>query len=231
MIGAGGVAQQVAQALLLHMEYAMGAPKLTVFDGDKFEGNNAPRQFLARDPDNVGRNKAEMFRNHFAPIYGGVLEHVPHYFYHGLAVSHLKGQEVDGIVVVADNHAARMAGLAVARDLGCPLVSGANETSSGEAWCWRPEVDGTAADPFVRYPEIELAGDRDNPLSASGCSTDEDYAAEPQTPRANALTAACLLHVAAGNLCNPMWDMFDVAETRFTGNSMTATTFHGFLNP
>lgn len=216
IVGAGGVAQQIAQALLLHAEYQLETPEVVVYDGDVFEEDNSPRQFLARSKDNVGGNKATVFAAHFNGIYGGEITPVESYFYTELAFEH-DPDDVIGIITMADNHAARVNSMEAAQVLNCPMISGANETDHGEAWVWRPGMDDKV-NPFKRYPDIIKAGDRDNPLAAGGCATDDAFEDNPQIPLGNALTASAIMMVVSNNIGVDKFDGHEVVEARYMQN-------------
>lgn len=210
--------------LLQHLEYTVDAPLVVLFDNDKFEEHNGARQFLARNADNIGKNKAQVLADYYTPLYKGKIETEEGWFYRG------RGRGFDLIIVCADNHGARYAALQDGEQYGIPVVSGANETKSGEAWVFSPEFSTKRQHPLFRYPEIaELADASDNPVVASsGCASDEAISDNPQLPLGNAMTAAMMLTVIADVLERPSPPEYAVSQASFGSGFLRTETHKDF---
>jgi molybdopterin/thiamine biosynthesis adenylyltransferase len=224
IIGCGGVASHILMPLLQTAEFALQAPTIFLWDGDTFEPNNCGRQFLAHAHN--GRNKAEAFADHYAPLYKGEVVAVPRWF---------TGQECvedkySTLICAVDNHAGRRNVRAAVKSRRCIMFSAANETNSGEAWVLRHDFCDTAADPFIRYPDLALDVGRD-PAGPAGCMSDAAITDNPQLPAGNFSAAALCMWLIAGNLCgrNPKSDL-NPAEARFSRNGIFSKRYRDFID-
>jgi len=226
IVGCGGVACCLVTSLLQTAEFMLGKPTIHLWDGDKFEKKNIARQFLANG--NEGGNKADVFASHFTKLYSGSLVSHPDWF-HQFAHEFIPDSL---IICVSDNHAARRYCRDAARDFNVPLISGANETDSGEAWVWLREFEGTPADPWIRYPDLHKDVGVD-PIRPVGCASDTAFADNPQIPAGNFMTAAgimWLVHGLFGRKDHAPSYEHNPAEYRFCRNGWFGKTFHQVLN-
>lgn len=224
IIGCGGVASHLMMPLLQTAEFALGAPPIFLWDGDTFEPKNTGRQFLAHAHNE--RNKAEAFTEHYAPLYGGEIVAVPRWFT-GQECIEDKGSV---LIVAVDNHAGRRNARDAVKVKRCLMFSAANETNSGEAWVLRRDFIDTAADPFVRYPDLALDIGRD-PAGPAGCMSDAAIEDNPQLPVGNAMSAMLCMWLLAGNICckNPKSDL-NPAEARFSRNGIHSKRYRDFID-
>lgn len=177
IIGCGGVGSWLAPCLI---RLAPDGKRLvTLVDGDTLEPKNMDRQLF--DESDIGDNKAHALsrRYHCEFIdkwYSlGTVEHTPS----------------DWLFVCVDNHPARLAALRACDMFGCSAIVGCNETTSAEAYIYRPEWRDTRLDPRVYYPEISSDRSGDPRAAAIGC-TGESQLAKPQLVTANKMASSLM---------------------------------------
>lgn len=177
IIGAGGVGSWLTPAVCL---LASDPQLVTVIDGDDLEEKNLNRQLF--DEEDIGRNKAlALGAKYKCPA-------MPEYF-HRASIPDLQPEDV--LLVCVDNHPARKEALAAADQAGAYVYIGANETTSAEAFYYRPGWKLSRLDPRVYYPEIET-DTGGNPIAARiGCTGDAQRAT-PQLVSANFQAAALM---------------------------------------
>lgn len=174
LIGCGGVGSLLAPVLIK----LMGAGKVVLVDGDKFEPKNLDRQLF--DPRTIGHNKAAAL----GELYG--VEAIDQWFVMGLLDLH----DEDWLLVGADNHPARHAALGEADRSGCRVIIAANEVTSSEAYYYQPDWSRSGLDPRVYYPDIETDTGRD----PAGC-TGQAQERNRQLVTANFTAAALAGHL------------------------------------
>jgi molybdopterin/thiamine biosynthesis adenylyltransferase len=221
VIGCGGVASHLLTALIQTAEFAMDCPTIHFWDGDKYEDKNIARQFLAKGRE--GQSKSEVFAEYYGALYGGtIIAHDQYFFADTYTI-----EENSLIICVVDNHRGRRECRESARRSSSILVSGANETESGEAWVWLRENEGKNTDPWVRYPDLETDVGID-PLHAQGCQSELAIVDNPQIPAGNMLTAACIVGLIQGTILGTeeYWGYrYNPAEYRFVRNGLFGKTF------
>ena len=176
IIGAGGVGSWLTPAVCL----LSNDPKsVTVVDGDRLEKGNLNRQLF--NFDQIGDYKARAL----ADLYD--CECSTDYFHRGS----IQLEEEDKLLVCVDNHPARKEALAAADYSGAHAFFGANETTSAEAFFYRPGWKESRLDPRVYYPEI-MTDDSGNPLARRIGCTGEAQIETPQLVSANFQAAALM---------------------------------------
>ena len=160
IIGAGGVASYFLAPFLRTFK----PREVTIWDGDTLEDKNLQRQnFNAKD---VGENKAE------ALVYSITVDMADDVGVAWKPKFFTDSEELEEppslIFVFADNHPARSNVLAfvdkfyVEHGVSIPVIVGANELLSSEAYVYFPDWPvGNRLDPRVRYPEIDTVKDDD----------------------------------------------------------------------
>jgi len=178
LIGCGGVGSWLAPVECR----LVGPNNLTLVDGDTLEEKNLDRQLFTRD--DIGRNKAEAL----ASLYG--CDARPEWY----AMGRYELTPDDWLLVVVDNHPARLAALQDCDSNGCRALFAANETFSAEAFYYQRSWRGTPLDPRVYYPELLTNHDDDPMAVAAGC-TGAAQTQNPQLASANFMAAALLLQL------------------------------------
>jgi len=217
LVGCGGVAHALMHALLQTAQHQLRRPTIHLWDADVFEARNTNRQFLAAGF--LGKCKAEAFAEHFGPMYTGELIAHPQWF-----VASAINDDRPLIICVADNHRARRACRDAADKLDGIMISGANETESGEAWIYLPKNKGTDKDPFVRYPDLEGDGGTDPLAASAGCTGDIAIEDNPQIPAGNHMVASFILWLIQANILGRKTP-HNPAEMRFARTGCSATSF------
>lgn len=178
IIGAGGVGSWLTPSLCM----LVGRDKVIVVDGDKLEEKNLNRQlFTTQD---IGRNKAEAL----ADRYG--CGAIPDWFSFGDRAY----DEDDVLIVLVDNHPARAAALQTCDYSKCFAILAANETTSSEAYVYKPEWLNTNLDPRIMYPELLTNTDGDPRAASIGC-TGTAQEQNRQLVSANVMAASLALHM------------------------------------
>jgi molybdopterin/thiamine biosynthesis adenylyltransferase len=214
IVGAGGIAAHTLVALALQLKHAPFTSHLIIVDGDTFEDKNVMRQALAVS--NSGGNKAMVMAGHLKTVLMDEsrvsVTGIPMY------ISEVEIPEVEGVIdaiwCMVDNHAARRSAVCIADRKQCPLISSANEASSGEAWLYLPDFKESSVDPFTRYPEM-LTSDEGNPLTRAHCTDEEAVQGAPQLPAANMLAGALGLMIFNAMFFTQLDPMLFPAEVRF----------------
>lgn len=178
IIGCGGVGSWLAPALVR----LVGAHNITLVDGDKLEEKNLDRQlFSAAD---IGKNKAEALASLLnCKGHGG--------WYDASTFIHT---DTDWLLCCVDNNPARSEVLRACDENGCRAIVAANETTSSEAYHYRPVWKDTENDPRVYYPEIDKDESNNPARAAIGC-TGEAQLENPQLVTANFMAAALAGHL------------------------------------
>lgn len=191
IIGCGGVASYFMPAFIKLMNYGTEKPPTLYFiDGDVLEEKNLLRQLFSFD--DVGVKKAEAFQNIYGPQYKGKIVVEPNYFSSGANIAN-SGVRPNLICCFADNHSCRKEVLAVCDKLETSCIIAGNGKTDADAYYYKFGFKDKK-DPRVRYPEI-LTDERDNPIRAPGCVTEEALIETPQLASANMLAAAFSIHI------------------------------------
>lgn len=168
-----------------------------LIDGDRWEQKNMDRQFCTRR--DLGKPKPLVFQQMLDKTWDGPAVLTFDEFFEKGSQSYeaiLTGEHEQILVVAVDNHPARKLAYELADErnkvLPTPLktkvITLANEYSCASAWAYIPSLmEGTAADPRVRWPEIltDVEGD---PLRPS--CTGEVLESSPQLALSNMLSAS-----------------------------------------
>lgn len=178
VIGCGGVGSWLTPSLCLLRDPA----EIVLCDGDTLEEKNLNRQLFTREQ--IGQNKAEALAERyrcgaFADWYNpGVIRH----------------DESDLLFALVDNNAARMSVLTACDRFKCSAIFAANETTSAEAYLFRPQWAGTRLDPRVMYPAMIEDKEGDPQRAAIGC-TGQAQRENRQLVSANFMAAALAQHL------------------------------------
>lgn len=179
IIGAGGVGSWLLPSVCM----LVGHKNVTVFDGDTLETKNLNRQLFTLD--DIGSNKAEALAKKYQ------CQSVPQYFAYG-KLDNLRRWDV--LLVAADNNAARHAAWMECNEKGCPMIVGANEVTSAEAYYYERSLKETDRDPAVYYPELTTDTSDDPRHAAIGC-TGEVQRTNRQLVSANFMAASLMQHL------------------------------------
>jgi hypothetical protein len=188
IIGCGGVASYFLPPFLRTLRYCQDddirSHRVILHDGDRLEEHNLRRQNFDRE--HIDAYKATALAAQF-PWYGRLKTST---FYIDSA---FRVKDGDSIIIMADNHLARLHALDAADAAArVTVLSAANSTIGAESWWYSPSDKGTPRDPRVRWPEM-LTDDSGSPVHASGCNSEARLREVPQTPIANHMASAHLL--------------------------------------
>lgn len=156
-VGCGGVGSLAARIFDSSIYSSV-----TFMDGDTFEQGNLLRQTF--DKGHIGMNKAASM----AETYQG--KHIPRYITSAFTLP----EDINIILCMVDNHAARKACFDVADRYKVPLVVAANEMELSQVYCWYPplvdELPGydMFGDPRIWYPDI--VNDNSGHTPGTSCS-------------------------------------------------------------
>jgi molybdopterin/thiamine biosynthesis adenylyltransferase len=173
IIGCGGVGSWLAPSLTLLLDPS----QVSLIDGDTLEEKNLNRQLFSSE--DIGHNKAQALAKRYNCGFRsdwylfGLIEHT----------------ERDWLFVCVDNNPARVAALQACDQYGCQAIIAANETTSSEAYFYRPRWKGTRLDPRVYYPEL-LSDQSGDPRAAQAGCTGDAQERNRQLVTANASAAA-----------------------------------------
>lgn len=178
IIGGGGVGSWLLPAIL---KLATPSP-VTIIDGDRLEEKNLDRQLF--DEAETGNNKAEALSRkydcHFRDTY--------------YSDGQLELDDLDWLMVCADNNAARLSAYTDCNRSGCKMIIGCNETTSAEAYYYQPSWSGSVMDPSLYYPEIRTDKAEDPRAAAIGC-TGQAQSENVQLVSANISAASLMLNL------------------------------------
>ena len=164
VVGCGGVGSWVAIGLsrLKH--------KVVLIDGDKIERKNLDRQLFTEA--DIGKHKAEALANRINSMLG------TEYAYDNTYVSPGWTCNVDAVLCCVDNNPARIACLEWADATKRPVIIGANEVLSSEAYLYCGDI-GSPTDPRVMYPSMltDHSGDPLSPCAALAADNTQSAAA------------------------------------------------------
>lgn len=192
IIGCGGVGSWLAPSLCL----LVGRENVVLVDGDTLEKKNLNRQLF--DEDKIGEFKSFLLSQKYG------CESIPEWYPH--TIEH---NPRDWLFVCADNNPARLAALEACDRYRCQCIVAANETTSSEAYYYRPRWKGTKVDPRSYYPELVTDHSGDPMARGAGC-TGEAQEMNRQLVSAN-FSAASL----AQNLF-VLWGLKSIVITRET---------------
>ena len=229
IIGAGGVASYFLAPFLRTFR-----PKeITIWDGDTLEKKNLQRQNF--DGKAVGENKAK------ALIYSIDRDLVPDdarmAWNSKFFTDSEKMEEPPSLIFVfADNHPARSNVLAfvdmfyVEHGISIPVIVGANELISSEAYIYFPDWPvGNRLDPRVRYPEIDTVKDDD---PTKGCI--EESKEVTQLAMSNYIAAGFSMALAwqwLAHEAEPQDEKYRAVELSMNLFGMARETYETLSNP
>lgn len=193
VIGAGGVGSWLAPSLCLLVK----PENVVLIDGDKLEKKNLNRQLFGAS--DIGLYKAAAL----AIKYG--CGQMPSWYARGL----MEHQRDDWLFCCADNNPCRIAVLEACDEYGCHAIIAANETTSSEAYYYRPQWKGTELDPRVYYPDM-LTNHAGDPRGESIGCTGEAQENNRQLVSANFSAAALAQNLFV------LWGLKSKAITRET---------------
>lgn len=172
VIGVGGIGSWLAPSLCLLLE----PDSIVLVDGDKLEKKNLNRQLF--EESHIGDYKSVALGEKYG------CEYLGNWYSFG-SIEHDRN---DWLFVCVDNNPARLSALQACDQYGCQAIFAANETTSSEAYYYRPKWKDTALDPRKYYPDLLTNHDGD-PMRPEGC-TGEAQKANRQLVSANFSGAA-----------------------------------------
>lgn len=228
IVGAGGVASYFLAPFLRTFKPEF----VTVWDGDTLEEKNLERQNF--DDNHVGKNKAESLIRSVGDDLAGktALGCVPKFF-----TDSERPDEAPGLIFVfADNHPARSNVLAfvdsfyVEHGVSIPVIVGANELISSEAYVYFPDWPvGNHLDPRVRYPEIDTVKDDD---PTKGCIEESEEVT--QLAMSNYIAAGFSMALAwqwLAHEAEPQDEKYRAVELSMNLFGMARETYETLSNP
>lgn len=167
VIGCGGVGTRIIQLLAPSKDLS-----ITVADGDVFERKNMDRQIFGTKY--LGINKAIAMHSQY-----GLAGYIDKFI--------TKEEELDGckaVICAPDNHKCRLTALRAADKYGFMLVIAGNEEKTASACFYHGSLQGTDADPRIRYPDM-----MEEVVAENASSCHERAALGGQTALANSMAA------------------------------------------
>jgi molybdopterin/thiamine biosynthesis adenylyltransferase len=176
IVGAGGIGCAIAPLLS-----RLG--DIVIIDADSYEPKNVARQFPALTSN---RNKAETLAGMLQPHTLNKVEFIPDWLRDSSICTWDEWKGVDCIIGGVDNNESRLIITGLADALNIPAILAGNDHENGEAHLFFPGV----YDPLDHhdFPVVPHA-------APWGCNKDSVIEEFPQTPIANALAAAAVMHI------------------------------------
>lgn len=194
MVGAGGTAFHLAEALAMRLLVSAPEAYVNIIDFDKISDSNVTRQYLA---EHIGQYKARVLRDRMNSIIAGRVSCILDAWNLESALSCLNRQELaeDEYVMVLgcpDNHATRKEMTLLVREFkgNVIFITAGNGTHTGQVMSFG-KVGGryVGVDLIDMYPEI--ANPTDQIPIPGGCV--EQIASSPQIVEANKMAATLIL--------------------------------------